>query len=43
MTGYGMRSGLNIPVRAKAAWDLPSGDYPYWDGETTEVEYNRPA
>jgi Family of unknown function (DUF6544) len=43
MAGYGLRGGLNIPVRAKAMWNLPSGDYAYWDGKITEVEYNRPA
>jgi hypothetical protein len=43
MTGYAVRAGLNIPVRAKAVWNLPSGDYPYWDGEITEVEYNHPS
>jgi hypothetical protein len=38
MTVYGIRSGLNIPVRAKAVWGLPSDDYPCRDGEITEVE-----
>lgn len=40
--GYGERAGLNLPVRGQAVWNLPSGDLPYWDGEITEVEYNRP-
>ncbi len=42
MVGYGVRAGLNLPVRGQAVWNLPSGDLPYWDGELTEVEYNRP-
>lgn len=39
---YGMRAGLNLPVRGQAVWNLASGDLPYWDGEITEVEYNGP-
>lgn len=41
MTGYAVRAGLNLPVRGQAVWNLPCGDLPYWDGEITEVEYNR--
>jgi len=41
--GYGVRAGLNLPVRGQAVWNLPSGDLPYWDGEITEVEYNQPT
>jgi hypothetical protein len=41
-TGYGVRAGLNLPVRGQAVWNLPSGDLPYWEGEITEIEYNRP-
>jgi hypothetical protein len=37
---YGKRSGLNLPVRGQAVWNLPSGDLPYADLEITEVEYN---
>jgi hypothetical protein len=39
---YGERAGLNLPVRGQAVWNLPSGDFPYWDGEITRVEYNQP-
>jgi hypothetical protein len=41
MTDYAMHSGLNIPVRGRVTWNLPSGDLPYYDWEITEVEYNR--
>lgn len=37
---YGLRAGLNLPIRGRAVWKLPYGDYPYWDGLITEVEYN---
>jgi hypothetical protein len=42
MVAYGVRAGLNLPVRGQAVWNLPSGDLSYWDGELTEVEYNQP-
>jgi hypothetical protein len=42
MTEYGVRAGLNLPIRGQAVWKLASGDLPYWDGEITEVEYNGP-
>jgi hypothetical protein len=37
---YGIRAGLNLPVRGQAVWNLPSSDLPYADLEVTEVEYN---
>ncbi len=40
ITEYGLRAGLNLPIRGQAVWKLASGDYPYWDGLITEVEYN---
>ena len=40
ITGYGMRAGLNLPVRGQVIWKLPEGDLQYWDGEVTDVEYN---
>ena len=40
MTGYGVRAGLNLPVRGQAVWNLPSSDLPYAELEITEVEYN---
>jgi hypothetical protein len=42
MTGYGMRAGLNLPIRGQAVWNLPSGDLPYAELEIAEVEYNTP-
>jgi len=40
ITGYGVRAGLNLPVRGQAVWSLPAGDLPYADLEITDVEYN---
>jgi hypothetical protein len=40
ITGYGVRAGLNLPVRGQAVWNLPSGDLSYADLEITGVEYN---
>ena len=40
ITAYGVRAGLNLPVRGQAVWNLPSGDLPYVDLESTEVEYS---
>lgn len=40
ITDYGVRGGLNLPVRGQAVWTLPAGDLPYADLEITEVEYN---
>jgi hypothetical protein len=39
-TEYGLRAGLNLPVRGQAVWHLPDGDLPYADLEITEIEYN---
>jgi len=43
MTEYGMRAGLNLPVKGQAVWNLPSGDFPYIELEITEIVYNRTA
>jgi hypothetical protein len=40
ITAHGQRAGLNLPVRGRAVWNLPSGDLPYADLEITEVEYS---
>ena len=37
---YGEWSGLKIPSRGQAVWNLESGDLPYADLEITEVEFN---
>jgi len=37
---YGVRAGLNLPIRGKAVWNLPEGDLDYVDLEITELEYN---
>jgi hypothetical protein len=42
MTEYGVRAGLNLPIRGQAVWKLASGDLPYFDGLITQVEYNGP-
>ncbi len=41
MSTYGMRGGLNLPVRGQAMWNLPTGDFPYIDLELTEIDYNQ--
>jgi hypothetical protein len=43
ITGYGLRAGLNLPVRGQAVWNLPSGDLTYAELEITELEYNAAA
>jgi hypothetical protein len=40
MTEYGVRAGLNLPVRGQAVWNLASGDLVYAELEITEVVYN---
>jgi hypothetical protein len=40
LTSYGVHAGLNLPVRGRAVWNLPSGDLEYADLEITKVEYN---
>jgi len=42
-TEYGIRGGLNIPVRGEVFWRLPEGDLTYGDFKIVEVEYNRPG
>jgi hypothetical protein len=43
ITGYGMRAGLNLPVRGQAVWNLPAGDLVYGELEITRIEYNTPV
>ncbi len=43
ITSYGVLAGLNLPVRGKAVWNLPSGDLEYADLEIKKVEYNSAA
>jgi hypothetical protein len=40
ITEYGVRAGLNLPVRGEAVWNLASGDLAYAELEITEVVYN---
>ena len=40
---YGVRGGLNIPVRGQVYWDMPEGKLTYGDFKIVEVEYNRPG
>lgn len=40
---WGMRGGLNIPVRGTVGWRLPEGDLVYGDFTIVEAEYNRPG
>ena len=43
ITDYGMRAGLNLPVRGLAVWNLPEGDLTYTDLTIEEIEYNYAA
>lgn len=40
LSDYQPRAGLLIPMRAKAAWLLESGEQEYFRGEITQVEYD---
>ncbi|MDX1436493.1 MAG: DUF6544 family protein [Anaerolineales bacterium] len=42
MTGYGRLGGLNLPVEARAVWNLPGGDLEYVNLRITKIEYNAP-
>lgn len=37
---YGELAGLRLPVRGKAVWMRPDGDFDYLDVTITELEYN---
>lgn len=37
--GHNMVNGLLIPLKGKAIWKLQSGDFEYFDGEVTSLEY----
>ena len=39
---YAEKSGFIIPISGKAVWNLSSGDFTYFDGEITDIEYNNP-
>ena len=41
VTEYGMRAGLQLPIKAQAVWNLPSGDVPYIEVEIKDIVYNR--
>ena len=38
-TGYGVRSGMRVPLEGEVEWVLPQGPQPYWRGRLTEVSY----
>ncbi len=40
---WGMRGGLNIPIRGDVSWILPEGALTYGDFTIAEVAYNRPG
>jgi hypothetical protein len=40
ITAYGAFGGFNLPVRVKAVWKLPEGDFEYIDVVITDLEYN---
>ena len=43
ITGYGEFEGLRLPVRGKAVWKLPDGDFEYIDVTVTELHYGTGA
>jgi hypothetical protein len=43
MGGYRQIHGVRIPLKGEAVWKLPSGDFSYFRGEVTEIEYDRSA
>jgi hypothetical protein len=40
VTAYGEFEGLKLPVRGKAAWKLPDGDFEYLDVTITGLRYD---
>jgi len=42
-TNYIEKDGLKLPSRLKAIWNLPSGDYEYFDGTLKDIVYNNPT
>lgn len=41
--GYEEVNGVRIPLKGVAAWKLESGDFSYFRGEITEIEYDKPV
>lgn len=41
MAEYGLRGGLNLPVRGQAVWHMPEGDLTYADLTLGEIVYNQ--
>jgi len=39
---YAERGGMRIPLDAEVLWHIPEGDFPYWRGHITWVEYDHP-
>jgi hypothetical protein len=37
---FAYRNGIQVPVRGQAVWKLDDGEFVYWEGEITEIEYN---
>lgn len=42
-TEYREVNGLQIPIKVEVLWKLPAGDFSYFRGEVTEIEYNCPV
>ena len=40
MTSHTMVNGLRIPLKGKAIFKLDTGDFEYFDGEVTSLEYD---
>ncbi|HEX2924954.1 MAG TPA: DUF6544 family protein [Ruminiclostridium sp.] len=40
MDSYIKKNGVKIPTKTKAVWNLPGGDYEYFNGTITDIVYN---
>lgn len=43
VSDYREFSGIRIPTTAEVMWNLETGDFSYFKGEVTEIEYDVPA
>lgn len=39
-SNYIEKNGIKIPSRLKAIWNLPDGDYEYFNGTLSDIVYN---
>jgi len=43
VSGYAVVNDLLVPLKGKAIFRLTTGDFEYFDGEVTQLEYDQPA